>query len=85
MLCDSVSGAQEFQAEHLGAARTGGGGRRAHGHVGGRGGVRARRAGLEPRARPRQLYTHCFLNYKVKTYRYYYHSTPNRFNFKHIR
>lgn len=65
VLRDRVLSAEELQAEHLGAARAGGGGRRAHGAVGRRGGVRARRAGLEPRARARQLYTYCVSYYKV--------------------
>lgn len=65
MLCNRISGPEELQAEYIGTARAGGSGRCANGHVGGRGGVRARRARLEPRARARQFYTHFFSNNKV--------------------
>lgn len=65
MLCNRISGPEEFQAEYIGAARAGCSGGRANGHVGGRGGVRARRARLEPCARARQFYTHFFSNNKV--------------------
>ncbi|GBP44376.1 Popeye domain-containing protein 3 [Eumeta japonica] len=55
---DRVFGTEELQAEYPGAARAGGGGRRADGDVGGRGGVRARRAGLEPCAPAGQHCSH---------------------------
>lgn len=63
LLRDSVPSAEGVQAEHPGAALAGGGGRGSDGHVGRRRGLRARRARLEPRARLRQLRTHCLLNH----------------------
>lgn len=65
MLRDRVLGAEELQAEYSGNARAGGGGRSADGDVGRCGGVRTRRARMEPRTCARQLYSYCFFNHKV--------------------
>lgn len=65
VLRDRVSGAEELQAKYSGDAGAGGGGRGVVGDVGWCGGVRTRRARMEPRTRARQLYSYCFFNYKV--------------------
>lgn len=65
VLRDRVSGTEELQAKYSGDARASGGGRGIDGDVGRCGGVRTRRARMEPRPRACQLHSYCFFNNKV--------------------